>query len=354
MSAPDSALPRGTHLLRTPSGRISLRITTSSAVVTVIALALGLGIAGWSLTLGAVQITVSDVFLILRGGGTPIERDAVLNSRLPRALTGLCVGAALALSGAVLQRMAGNPLVSPDVIGINAGASLGALTVLTVLGRSGWATVAGAIGGALVAAGLILTVASGRRPSGMRLVLIGIGVSAVFTAVISYLLTRSDIQRALTASVWLTGSLANRGTIHVLTGLCGIAFGVVALAFLARRLRLLELGQDLAATLGGGPRTGTSSLLIVAVLLAALATAAAGPIGFVALVAPQLTKRLVAERRIALVPSAAVGALLVVSADLGARLLFAPSELPVGVLTAVLGAPVLIALLVGVQRKGVR
>ncbi len=362
MSAPIRALPRGTRLIGTPSRRVALRVTVSSSVVTLVALGLALGLALLSLTLGAVEITPSDVVSILGGGGTLIERDAVLGTRLPRAVTGLAVGACLALSGAVLQRLAGNPLVSPDVIGINAGASLGALAVLTVLGRSGWATVGGALAGALAAAVLILAVASGRRPgqsgsgpSGMRLVLVGIGVSAMFSAVISFLLTRSDINRALSASVWLTGSLANRGGIHVATSLLGVAVGAVALMVLARRLRLLELGAELAATLGGGLNsrlgTGTVPLLVVAVVLAALATAAAGPIGFVALVAPQVTRRLVSERRIALVPSAAVGALLVVGADLAARLLFAPAELPVGVLTAVLGAPALIALLVGVQRR---
>lgn len=346
------ALPRGTLLLRTRSGRVAVQCTVAATVVTLVGTVAALGLAVWSLTLGQVPITVADVVSVLGGGGTLIERDAVLGSRLPRAVTALGVGAALALSGAVLQRLAGNPLVSPDVIGINAGASLGALTMLTVLGRSGVATVAGALLGAALAAGVILAVASGRRLQGMRLVLIGIGVSAMLSSVISFLLTRSDINRALSASVWLTGSLANRGTLHAVTAVAAVALGGLALATFARRLRTLELGSELAVTLTGSRGTGIVPLLLVAVVLAALATAAAGPIGFVALVAPQVTKRLLPDRRIALVPSAAVGALLVMAADLGARLLFAPTELPVGVVTAVIGAPVLIALLVSVQRQG--
>ncbi|QSB17239.1 iron chelate uptake ABC transporter family permease subunit [Natronosporangium hydrolyticum] len=309
-------------------------------------------IAACSLTLGEYPISFTDAVSILGGGGTLIERDVVIGDRLPRALTGLGVGAAFALSGAILQRIAGNPLVSPDVIGINSGAALGALIVLTVLGGSGLMTVVGALAGALLTAALILAIAYKRGLNGFRLVLVGIGVAAMLGSGISLLLIRADIYRALVAAAWLTGSLANRTTLHVTVIGLTLAVVVPTLLILARQLRLLELGDDLAQTLSGRAGGGRTPLLLVAVVLAAMATAAAGPIGFVALVAPQITRRILAERQTGLAASAAVGALIVVSADLAARLLFSPTELPVGVLTAILGAPMLLYLLARANRIG--
>lgn len=333
------------------AGGLALRFSRTAAVITVIAWAAAVVVAAASLTLGEFPITVADVVNVLSGGGTLIERDVVLGDRLPRVLTGLGVGAAFALSGAILQRIASNPLVSPDVIGINSGAALGALVVLTVLGGSGATLVVGALIGALVTAAAILAIAYRRGLHGFRLVLVGIGVAALLTSGISYLLTRADVHEAMTAAVWLTGSLANRSTLHVAVIGATLLVAVPALVVLGRHLRLFELGDDLARTLGC--RQGHKvALVLVAVTLAAMATAAAGPIGFVALVAPQIARRLLAERHTGLAPAAAIGALLVVSADLAARLLFAPMGMPVGILTAIIGAPVLLYLLARANRIG--
>lgn len=333
------------------AGPIALRVHRTAALITVIAGVAALSVAVVSLTLGEFPITVSDVLTVLSGGGSLIERDIVLGDRLPRVTTGLGVGAAFALSGAILQRIATNPLVSPDVIGINSGAAFGALIVLTVLGGSGTTLVVGALIGALLTAALILLIAYQRGLQGFRLVLVGIGVASMLTSGISYLLTRADVHEAMSAAVWLTGSLANRNALHV--GVIGVTllFVVPALAVSARHLRLLELGDDLARTLGTRQRH-RMWLVLLAVTLAAMATAAAGPIGFVALVAPQIARRLVAERHTGLAPAAAIGALLVVGADLAARLVFAPIAMPVGILTAILGAPVLLYLLARANRIG--
>lgn len=324
---------------------------SAARIITAVAWTAAVLVSASALTLGEFPITVADAINVLSGGGTLIERDVVLGDRLPRVLTGLGVGAAFALSGAILQRIASNPLVSPDVIGINSGAALGALVVLTVLGGSGATLVIGALIGAMVTAAAILLIAYRRGLHGFRLVLVGIGVAALLTSGISYLLTRADVHEAMTAAVWLTGSLANRSTLHVAVIGATLLVAVPALVVLGRHLRLFELGDDLARTLGS--RQGHKvALVLVAVTLAAMATAAAGPIGFVALVAPQIARRLLAERHTGLAPAAAIGALLVVSADLAARLLFAPMGMPVGILTAIIGAPVLLYLLARANRIG--
>lgn len=308
-------------------------------------------IGAYSLTLGEFPITFSDVLSIATGGGTLIERDIVLGDRLPRVLTGAGVGVAFAISGAILQRIVMNPLATPDVLGINSGAALGALTVITVLGGRGLVTVSGALLGAGLAIGVIMLVAYKNGLQGFRVVLVGIGVAAMASAAISFLLTRVDVREVMAAATWLTGSLSNRSGLHVTIAVAGLALALPYVLIASRHLRLFEMGDELARTLTGGTTRSRTGLLLAAVLLAAMAAAAAGPIGFVALVAPQIARRILRGRQAALALAASIGALLVVTSDLAARTLF-PVELPVGVLTAVLGAPVLLYLLARAQRVG--
>ncbi|MEX5710056.1 iron chelate uptake ABC transporter family permease subunit [Parafrankia sp. FMc6] len=343
---------RDTLLLVVPRLGLSLRLSRRSITLTVTAAAAAAITAAVSITIGEYPLTVAGVLRVLRGGGTLIEQDVVLGDRLPRAVTGLGVGAAFALSGAILQRLAGNPLVSPDVVGINSGAATGALTVMLILGGSGAELTVGALIGAALTVLAIVLIAYRRGLLGFRLVLVGIGVAALLSSAISYLLTRSDVHQVQAAAGWLTGSLANRSGTHATIIGVTLTLAALALTVLGRDLRVQELGDDLARTLTGTRHARRIPLLLVAVGLAAMATAAAGPIGFVALVAPQITRRVLAERQIGLAPSAAVGALLVAGADLASRLIFAPDEMPVGVLTAVLGAPVLLVLLARAHRIG--
>lgn len=350
-SAADLGLPTDTFVVRMPRLGSAWILHRRAVLVTAVVWPVVLVLAVLALTIGEYPITAADVVSVVSGGGTLIERDIVLNDRLPRVLTGVGVGVAFAVSGAVLQRIAMNPLATPDVLGINAGAAFGALVVITVLGGGHLMTVAGALAGALAAIAVILSIAYRNGLQGYRLVLVGIGVAALATAAISYLLTRAEIQQAMAAATWLTGSLANRSGLHVVIVATGLGLTLPVLVATARHLRLLELGDDVARSLTAGGSAAKVALLVVAVVLAAFATAAAGPIGFVALVAPQIARRLMDGRQAALAPAAAIGALLVVSADLAARTLF-PTELPVGVLTAVLGAPVLLYLLARAQRIG--
>jgi iron complex transport system permease protein len=306
----------------------------------------------WSLAVGDFPISVGDVFASMFGAGSDDAGFIVRTLRLPRALTGLLVGAAFGLSGAILQRLARNPLASPDVIGIDAGAAAAAVFVIVILSGSGTQVTLAALVGSLLTATAIYLLAFKRGVTGFRLILVGIGIAAMLTSVISYLLTRAEIYDVQQAEVWLTGSLNGRSWEHVRPLAIGLAVLLPASLVLAHHLRLLELGDDVARGLGARVDLGRGVLIFVAVILAAASTASAGPIIFVALVAPQIARRLVGGRSLALIPAATCGALLLLSSDLVARRVLAPTELPVGVITAIVGAPYLIYLLARANKIG--
>lgn len=307
--------------------------------------------------LGDVSIPVVEVLRVLAGGGTGAEQFIVLELRLPRSLTGVLVGASLGLSGAITQAVARNPLASPDILGVTAGASMAAVALI-VLGSTGTAgALLGGVGlpiaaliGGLGAALLVYLLAWRRGIEGYRLVLVGIGIQAVALGVTQWLLVIARIDEAARATVWLTGSLNGRGWEHV--GPVGLALAVlvpVAL-LLTFGLGALLFGDDTARGLGVRVNRARSALILVAVGLAAVATSSAGPILFVALVVPQITQRLIGAARPPLLASAVYGALLTVGADLAARTVLG-AELPVGIVTAVLGAPYLLYLLARRNRE---
>jgi iron complex transport system permease protein len=198
----------------------------------------------------------------------------------------------------------------------------------------------------------VYLLAYSRGGTGYRLVLVGIGITSMLQSVVAYLLTRAEIQDAQQAAGWLTGSLNGRGW----DDLRPIAWTLAVLApcvlALARHLRTLELGDDAARGLGVRIEPVRRALLACGVGLAAVAVASSGPIAFVALVSPQIARRLIAERSLGLLPSAACGAFLLAVSDLVARRILAPTELPVGVVTAILGAPFLLWLLVRANKVG--
>ncbi|WP_278313871.1 FecCD family ABC transporter permease [Lolliginicoccus levis] len=342
-------LPARARVLR--HGSASIIVDRPSTSIGIIALLLAAGLAWWSLGLGELRLTSDDITRIMVGGGTLIEHDVVVSTRLPRAIVAVLVGAALGASGQILQRIAANPLASPDVLGISTGASLGALVSLLLIGGSAVVTMVGALVGAAIAGMLVTGIAYGHGATGYRIILVGIGVGALGSSLIALILTRADNYAAHSAAIWLTGSLSNRGWTHVHVITMALVVGVPLLAVLARHLPVLELGDDLAQILAGRAAALRIGLVAVACGLAALATAAAGPIAFVALVAPQISRLLLGGRTGGPFLSAAIGAVLVISADLAAKHLF-PVELPVGILTACLGAPVLLVLLARAARKG--
>ncbi|HKE74242.1 MAG TPA: iron chelate uptake ABC transporter family permease subunit [Acidimicrobiales bacterium] len=338
--------------VRVPGLGWSARLDLRAAAVTAAALVLALAVFVWSLAVGDFPLSVGDVVAALLGGGDRAGRMIVTTLRLPRGLAALLVGAAFGLSGAILQRLARNPLASPDVIGVNAGAALAAVFAIVLLGAGGTDVTLAALAGGGAAALAVAGLSWRGGITGYRLVLVGVGVTAVLTAGTSYLLTRARVYEAQRAMIWLTGSLNGRTWDQVRPVALALAVLVPAALVLARSLRTLELGDDAARGLGVAVDRARGGLFAVAVTLAAVATASAGPIAFVALVAPQIARRLVRARTVALLPSAAVGALLLAAADLVGRRIVAPTELPVGIVTAVLGAPYLLYLLARANRIG--
>ncbi len=330
----------------------STRVHAGALLVTVAALAATFVVFAWSLAVGDFPIPLVDVLATLAGRGPESADFIVRTLRLPRGLTSVLVGAAFGLSGAIFQRIARNPLASPDIIGVNAGAAASAVFVIVVLHGSATQVTFGALVGALVTSIAIYLLAYKRGVSGYRLVLVGIGVTAMLGSITSYLLTRAQIFDAQRATVWLTGSLNGRGWEHVRPMVVVLAVVLPITIGLVRHLRMLELGDDAATGLGTSVERSRAALLLAATVLAAVATASAGPVAFVALVSPQIARRLVGGRSLALLPAAACGALLLVASDLVARRTFAPTELPVGIVTAVLGAPYLLLLLARANRIG--
>ncbi|MDA3648572.1 iron ABC transporter permease [Saccharopolyspora indica] len=309
--------------------------------------------------LGEYQISPVEVLQTLVGGGDRAQQIIILELRLPRALTALLVGAALGLSGAIMQTLARNPLASPDMLGITWGAGTAATTVI-VLGGT-----AGSLAGALADYGLPLVALAGGLLTGLavyglayrrgvdsyRLVLVGVGVSALAGNATYWLLTVGDVNEAGRALVWLTGSLNARGWEHVVPTAIALCALVPLTLIGGHVLGALQFDDDTVRGLGVRTDLTRGVLLLAAVVLASIATAAAGPIQFVALATPQIALRLAHTSRPPLLSSMVFGAALVVGADVISRTAFGSLELPVGIVTAVLGAPYLIYLLVRRYRE---
>lgn len=316
-------------------------------------LSVALAIVGcWSIMVGDFPLSVGQVLSSVFGDGGPDAEFIVQTLRLPRLLTAMLVGAALGMSGAVFQALARNPLGSPDIIGFESGSALGAVTVIVVIGGSSTQVALGAVAGGLITALLVYVLAWRQGLAASRLVLVGIGIGFTAAAAVDYMITRANIYDVQRAAVWLTGSLNGRTWDDVRT--VGIALVLLAPVILVsqRRLDSLDLGDDTAAALGVSVDRTKLVLILLAVCLAALAVAAAGPIAFIAFVSGPIARRLVDSPRACVVPAAFVGALVTAVADLLARRLFAPTELPVGIMTAVIGAPYLIWLLSRRARTG--
>ena len=332
---------------------LSLRFRSRSLLVGVGAAALAAAVAVLSISTGDVPVGPADLLRTLLGHGSPLDTFVVDQVRLPRVLTALLVGGALALSGAVFQSLVRNPLGSPDMLGFTQGAAAGALVVIVVIGGGSAAIAGGAVVGGLVTGAVIYALAWRHGVNGTRLILVGVGVAAFLSGINGYLLTRAQLQDAQSAMLWLTGDLDGADWGSALPLLAALAVLVPVLLFgCGRALRALELGDDTAAALGVRMSRQRMWLLVTAVLLASCAAAAAGPVSFVALTAPQLARRLTRAPGPNLLPSLTTGAALLVSADWLAQRLIADNPLPVGVVTGVLGGGCLLWLLAAQRRAG--
>ena len=238
--------------LRIAGGPVRLQVARRSALVGCWLAAALLVVAGVTLCVGDYPIPPADLLRTLAGHGTPGQTFVVQQLRLPRLLTGLLVGAALAVGGALFQSLSRNPLGSPDIVGLNAGAATGALLVILVVQGSTAQVAGGAIAGGVGAAILVYLLAVTSGIQGYRLIIVGIGVAAGLTSVNSYLLLRADLSSAQTALVWLTGSLNGRGWEHVLPILIVAAVLIPLAVASGRSLRMLEMGEDAARRWGCG------------------------------------------------------------------------------------------------------
>ncbi|MFD8523236.1 FecCD family ABC transporter permease [Streptomyces capillispiralis] len=337
--------------VRTPGG-LSVRLDARALTVVVLLLLAVLTASVVLIGTGDFPIPAADVLRTLVGEGNAGQEFIVTELRLPRVVVGLLVGASLGLGGALFQSISRNPLGSPDVLGLGQGATAGALTMIVLFSGSANQVALGALAGGLVTGFAIYALAWKRGVHGYRLVLVGIGVSAVVTAVNGYLLTKSDIVDAARAVVWMTGSLDGRDWDQVwpLLALCAVLVPLVLVN--SRGLRMMEMGDDVSYALGVRVERVRLLLMLSAVLLTASATAAAGPVSFVALTAPQLARRLTRSPGPNLVPALVMGATLLVTADWVSQRAFGADQLPVGVVTGVLGGVYLLWLLVTERRAG--
>ncbi|MFJ6857776.1 FecCD family ABC transporter permease [Streptomyces werraensis] len=337
--------------VRVPGG-LSVRLDVRAFTVVVLLMLLALGASVLLIGTGDFPMSASDVLTTLVGQGDEGQEFIVTELRLPRVLVGLLVGASLGIGGALFQSISRNPLGSPDILGLGQGATAGALTVIVLFSGTADQVALGALAGGLITGTAIYVLAWKRGVHGYRLVLVGIGVSAVVTAVNGYLLTKSDIVDAARAVVWMTGSLDGRDWDQVwpLLALCAVLVPVVLAN--SRALRMTEMGDDISNALGVRVERLRLVLMLSAVLLTASATAAAGPVSFVALTAPQLARRLTRSPGPNLVASMCMGAALLVLADFLSQRAFGAEQLPVGVVTGVLGGVYLLWLLVTERRAG--
>ncbi|MFC8261757.1 FecCD family ABC transporter permease [Streptomyces sp. NPDC057291] len=342
---------RSVRAVRTGGG-LSFRVDVRALVVIVVLAAVAAGAAIVLIGSGDYAMTPGEVVSTLFGHGTFQQEFIVTDLRLPRVLVGLLVGAALGVGGAVFQTVSRNPLGSPDVLGFGQGATVGALMVIVLIQGGAAAVAGGAVVGGLVTGVVVYLLAWKRGMHGYRLVLVGIGSAAMLTAAAQYLITKANLIDATRAVVWMTGSLDGRDWAQVwpLLVVCGLLIPLVLGH--GRALRMMEMGDDAAYALGVRVERTRLVLMGCAVLLVAVATAAAGPITFVSLSAPQLARRLTRSPGPNLAPAAFMGAALLLVADWIAMDAFGDRQLPVGVVTGVLGGCYLLWLLVSERRAG--
>ncbi|MBE3000539.1 iron chelate uptake ABC transporter family permease subunit [Nocardiopsis sp. HNM0947] len=341
------------------AGPVALRLrprligTCTAAALVLVAL------VGLNLSLGTVVLSPATVWANVVGL-TYDDHFTVWQVRMPRIVVGVLAGAALAAAGAITQTIMRNPLASPDLLGVTHGASAGVVAVLALGGSYG--AVSGplaqigapavALLGGLAAGALCYGLAWRSGIDGFRLLLVGVGISTALMNVTIWMLTLGEVDDTGRAMVWIAGSLNMRSWTDALPVAVALVLLLPLALVAARTLDALSFGEDVTRALGVRLETARTAALVLAILLAAAGTSAAGPILFVSLAAPQIALRLASTPRPPVLLSALVGAGLVATADLIARTFFGSAQMPVGIVTGCLGALYLIHLLVRGNRKG--
>jgi iron-siderophore transport system permease protein len=336
-------------MLTRAHGRTTFRLGPASGVLRPRMILVGVGLLVvtlvpfcYGMTIGSFPISLPGVVRAMFGAGDPGAVYIVRDLRLPRALVGLLAGLAFGMAGAIFQTVTRNALASPDVVGVNAGAA--ALVVAGITFGFGSATVLGVVGG--LGAGLLVYVLSWRRgTTGYRFILVGVGVAAMCTSITDFLMTKAQVFEAQRAMGWLVGSLDDRDWSQVQPLAVVLAVLTPVAVFLGPWSRQLQLGDEVALGLGTPVRAAQLALLVTGVGMATFATASAGPVLFVALVAPQIAQRLTGLAWPPVIVSGLTGSAVILSADVIGRHILPSAQLPVGVVTGALGAPVLLWLL---------
>ncbi|MBD9390630.1 iron chelate uptake ABC transporter family permease subunit, partial [Agrobacterium sp. AGB01] len=312
-------LGRASLAVRLLSGRLSLRLDGRACVVAVLLLAVSAIITVASLLSGKYPIALSDALNALAGQGDDMVQMIVVEWRLPRVVLAFLLGGALGMSGAIFQSLTRNPLGSPDIIGFSAGSYTGALVVMLLLSGGYYQTAAGALIGGIITAMAVYLLAYRRGVQGFRLIIVGIGVAAMLSAFNAWMIREADLQVVMSAAIWGAGSLNGLGFEQLLPVVVVLCIVVPLTLLLARPMRQLEMGDDAARASGVNANRTRALLTILGVALTAIVTAAAGPISFIALAAPQIARRLTRGAGVALIPSALMGGLLLLAADWAAQ-----------------------------------
>ncbi len=334
---------------------VAIRLRTRSIVVNVVLAVLTLALALVAIGLGDYPLSPGEVVAALVGRGEEFHRMIVVEWRLPVLIAAIVFGALLGVGGAVFQSLTRNPLGSPDIIGFDAGAYTAVtVTMLMLQVRDYWSIAAAAILGGLLTALAVYVLAYRRGVQGFRLIIVGIGVSAMLGSVNSYLITRAEVEDAIMVGFWSAGSLGRVDWPRLAPSLVLAALTLLAVAALAPALRQLELGDDAALAQGVNANRARVGLLVAGVAAAALVTAAAGPIGFIALCAPQIAQRVARTPGVSVTAAAFMGAALLTAAQF-ASLAIAQfyRAIPVGLITVCLGGVYLIWLLIRETRRAV-
>lgn len=344
VSNPNRGL-NASHVLRV--GSLSFFYHPIHILVASVLMILVCGLATYSMTLGKFSFSLLQVVDVVLGSGEGGVKDRIiLNIRLPKVLTAMFVGAALGISGAVFQSVSRNALGSPDVIGFTTGAATGAIAQIVLFEQGALAVAVSAIAGGIVTAIIVyvLAIKSG-VVGGYRLILTGIGIGSILSALNGLMLVKGNLDNAIMANLWLAGSLHARTWTHVYPVMLGVVVLMPIMMCLKRALAMIEMGDDVATQLGIRVERVRLSMIFFAVVLAAVATGAAGPIAFIALAAPQLVARLRRSRSLSLFSSALMGALLVLMAHVLMQWLPFQASMPIGRMTGIVGGIYLIWLL---------
>ncbi|BES69127.1 iron chelate uptake ABC transporter family permease subunit [Marinobacter nanhaiticus D15-8W] len=322
----------------------NLLLEKRSLVVNSLLLLLLMAVAVVSLSLGTVKLGPAEVVAALLGEGSQIHQFVIRELRLQRVLAGIATGGAFALSGCLMQTLARNRLATPGIIGIDNAAT--AFAVASVVGTGlALAPSAMALAGAATATALAFGLAGGSGTQGYRFIIAGLGIGAIAGAVTQVMLSRVAIDAANAAYPWTVGSLNARNPVATAILGAGLAIGMVLALILGRRLRILLFADPVVVGLGINLQRVRFLGLCLSVLLTGLAVAVAGPVGLVALLGPEIARALSRYQGVPLLASALAGAIIMVLADLTGRLMLAPLEIPVGIVTAVIGSPYLLWIL---------